>query len=318
MQLGLRTAPYLATNPLPFQYSSTIHEEQASWSPMSDSLVYVETPVAGGNPKLYLRAVNGGTKMQIAASTEVQSAPEWSPRGDKILFSQTRALDPYEDVYVLDRPSGSLTLLTSGLNGVETCGTFQPNGQRIAYVLHRADELGVLQDWEIRLVGVDASNDALLVSRRSGANICSPRWTPDGQWLYFTANDSLYAVGVGTSSHGQVVSRSALMDSVTSFDFSMTDGTLLVEEPGLATLPSICTDFFLIDPPDTTEEVAHPFRRLALRDTVRKLTEPIFYQAGASYSNPRLSPDGTRVAFTRDTCPVGGEGGVRVGSAGRV
>lgn len=303
VNLSVRTAPFPSTNPTPFQYSATVHEDQASWSPTSDSLVYVETPVSGGNPKLYMRAVEGGARVQIVPSAQVQSSPEWSPRGDKILFSQTRPLDAYEDLYLLDRPSGTVTLLTSGVNGVETCGTFQPNGQRIAYVLHRADSLGILQNWEIRLVDVNASSDVLLVSRGPQANICSPRWTPDGKWLYFTANDSLYAVGVQPPAFGHVVERTALIDSVATLDLFVAGQQILVEEPGFAKHKDICLQ--LSAEYDTVDVIVHPFRRLALRDTTRGITEPLFYLTGASFTNPRLSPDGARVAFTSDQYNTG-------------
>lgn len=301
VHLGIRASPFASTNPAPFQYSSTIHEDQASWAPTSDSLVYVETPVSGGNPKLYMRAVEGGARVQIAASSQVQSHPEWSPRGDKILFSQTRLHDPYEDLYVLDRPSGQSTLLTTGLNGAETCGTFRADGQRIAYVLHRADSLDILQDWEVRLIGLDGTGDSLLVRRGPGANICSPRWTPDGRWIYFTANDSLYAVGAEGATRGQVIERSDLLGSVTSFDLPVAGNRVAIEEPGDASYPVICT----IPAPDTTQAVAHGFRRLAVRDTLRQLTDPRFYVTGASFSNPRLSPDGRFVAYTSDQYDAG-------------
>ena len=301
LHLAVRADTMPPSNPEFVGFNQAILEDQASWSPTADTLVYTETP-ASGHSQIYMRrtAIH---KVPVYGTNPPfkQKLPDWSPRGDWIAWSQFRSAWPYEDIYVYNRVTSEFRLLTPGLEGADLCAVFQPNGQRLAYIVHVVDQQQELGPWEIRRIDLSGAHDTVLVSRGSGANIRSPRWSRDGKWLYFTANDSLYAVGADGAIRGKVVSRAAVADSVTTFDFSPAGGRMVLEQPGIARFPQACN--FLQD----TVLVNHAtFRRLALRDTLTKFDDPRFYVSGAQFTHPRWSPDGTRIAFTSDQMDAAG------------
>jgi hypothetical protein len=167
-------------------------------------------------------------------------------------------------------------------------------------------------------VDLSGANDTALVLRADTVAIRSPRWSPDGRWIYFTMNDSLYAVGSDGADRGIFRSMSSLIDSlrVTTFDLPLGNGPLVLEQPGSHRWLETCDDYseiccspFSFDP--VVREM--PFRRLALFDTTAVDTIARFYRTGAEFFNPRWSFDGTRVVYSSDENAPGGQRDLYVG-----
>jgi FlgD Ig-like domain/Bacterial Ig domain/WD40-like Beta Propeller Repeat len=311
VHVGVRTSPELSSSPEPFS-ANAAEEDQASWAPNSNELAYVRTGGAG-IPEIYTRAIGAplGTSLYPGGSSLKQYSPDWSPRGDKIVFSELVGPGPYESLVLYDIPTES-ALHLYGVDAANLCPVFQPNGQGVAYIAELMDEYSQPEGWQVRYRHIDGSGDTALVSRGANGNFKSPRWTPDGQWVYFTANDSLYAVRASGNPFGQVVSRVALADSVRTFDLPISGDHIVIEEARTLRFLQMCTNSTL--GLDSTYIAGQDIHLVALRDTSRQLTDPRFYLTGGTFTNPRISPDGTKMVYTTDQQDAGSALDLYVGS----
>src|SRR5262249_47570178 len=149
--------------------------------------------------------------------------------------------------------------------GLASWPCFGPNGRFLAYVRKNGS------NWELRRFSFSSATDLVLVGP-VGAEIKSPRWTNDAQAIYFTKNDTLYAV---SSSGGTVYNKMGLLAGklATEFDLHRGEGRLLLEQPGTFPFHRVC----LNPMPDSTI----PFRRVGLCDTLAAGdTQARFYQTG--------------------------------------
>lgn len=297
VSFALRRAGYQTQNPWPQLASGSYWDEDAAWAPSGDSIAF--TRRVSGVGKICLKALGGSTPQQMlpgSPSGDDQSKPDWSPRGDYVLFTLRPSGSNQQDLWVYNqRLSADLRRLTPS-PGASVEGVFQPNGQGVAYLRHATspEEL-----WEVSSVGLNGSGYTLLAVRYQGASLKSPRWSPDGRWVYFTSNDTLYAVGADGDNRGVVVLRTSIAPTATTFDLSTGRGPLALEQVGQYTNPHSCVGFGTActecpnAPPDTRS-----FRRMAVTDTLSHDSQARFYVTNASFYGPRWSPEGTRVAYT--------------------
>jgi hypothetical protein len=153
---------------------------------------------------------------------------------------------------------------------------------------------GAVQDrWELRRIDLNGGTDVALVATAGvSSEIRSVRWSRDGLWIYFTRNDSLYAIG---KDGGQVFPRTAFVPRVTAFDFHLGGGRMVAEEPRVFTY-AVCGQI---------PSAEMPVRPLVLRDSLSgglewTASERRFWRTGASFHSPRWSFDGTSVAYACD------------------
>ncbi len=300
VSFALRKGAYQAQNPQPQVASSATLDEEPAWSPGGDSLAFTRRSLGTG--KIYLKVLSGSTPQQMLPGSPAgddQSKPDWSPRGDYVLFTLKPAGSSQQDLWVYNRRLGTDLRRVTTTSGLSMEGAFQPNGQGMAYIRYNAAPEPL---WEINTVNLDGTGTMPVMFRwDSGADLRSPRWSPDGQWVYFTANDSLFAVGAGAANHGVVVNRSSLGPAATTFDLPLGRGNLVVEQPGQLTNPVDCIasyDGHWCPDCPSPGLVYRPFRRIALTDTLKHDTQARFYRTSASFFGPRWAPDGTRIAYT--------------------
>ena len=234
-----------------------------------------------------------------------QRAPDWSPRGDWVAYQEWRQSRPWPDIHQFNLSSSEELLLTPGIEGVDESPAFSPNGQHVAYIIHFVGASGDPDSiWQLRRIGLSGTDDVTLVQSAATRALRSPRWSPDGQWVLFTAGDSLYAVGVEGANQGLVVDRTAVLDHAPSFDLHRGHGPIVFEQADSVTYLFSCKQF--TSPPFVLGWAAStPLTRVALRDTFQRLPLPQFDQRLVAHMCPRSSFDGTRIAY------VYGRGGAR-------
>jgi len=256
-------------------------DDAPTWAPSSDAVAFVKTPESGYS-QVFIKTIGQG-ETQLRLNQHNQLAPDWSPRGDWLAFAEDTSMGgsgTAQHIWLKHPSTSVVRRLTSG--GIEDwTPVFQPNGQGLAYFRHD----GASGSWVLRHVNLDGTSDVVLDSLGPGAHPGSPRWTPDGQWIYFTRDSLLYAV---PSTGGEMVSREDLIPRVFSFDWARGSGSVVIEDPSGVPYSAIqnCSPGVL------------PCRRIALVDTLAGDKRERFYRTGAEYYNPRWSYDGTQLVYS--------------------
>ena len=227
LNTAIRNAPYQTPNPQMVAGLPGVADAHPTWSPAGDEIAFFST---NGSPyaQIFRHRLSETTMTPIAPQPHNQYAPDWSPRGDLVAFEQELKVGPDgSDIWIKNLQTGDLYQATN-LPGFATWPVFQPNGQRLAYLRFPGS---YPEQPELRRVDVNGANDVLLATLSSSGVLGSPRWTPDGSWIYVSRADTLFAVPAGG---GMPIPRPNLARKVTNFDFSMAGGPIVLEEPGQA------------------------------------------------------------------------------------
>jgi FlgD Ig-like domain/WD40-like Beta Propeller Repeat len=278
LTLSLRKSPYQTTNPLLFEDSANADVEP-SWSPDGQQIAFAVS--TGSTSKIHHRAVGGASDTLFIDNSASQSAPDWSPRGDHIVYTEWTSTPGLGDLYVLDLTTAQAAKLTANSGG-EAEAVFRPDGQQIAYTVKLDPQNG---PWQLRRIDLSGANDTFVFE--SDTALASPRWSADGTRIYFSKGSQLFS----TTSFGGGLRVESFKRPADSFDLHPHGGPIAIEEPGAI-------------PHGACESPANPsseaFRRLVLFDETTQDDPTPFYRTGASFSHPRWSPEGTRIAYVSD------------------
>ena len=285
LNLSLRTALSPALTHVSIGASLSI-EDQPAWAPGGKEVLFTRTNPATGIGRIYRDSVFRfipAPPALLTPGTENQGFPDWSPRGDWVAFAQDSGTTGLRsDIWMYNTWTGGSAQRLTFRQGRAAWPAFQPNGQRLAYAC--SSTVGI---WELRRVDLNGSNDTALLGAGNAAAIRSVRWSPDGLWIYFSRNDTLYAIG---KDGGPVFGRQLFIARAASLDFHRGGERPVAEEPRTFTWLA-CG----IEPP-----IPMPVRRVVFRDSLNADSEPRSYRTGASYYNPRWSVDGTAIAYASD------------------
>lgn len=152
-------------------------------------LAYAPPPPDGevqlGFTQLYL-LTNGDTTPRLLIEPqqpgEIFFYPDWTDDGRFIYYSHVVQQDNAPFTTTLerfDRQSGESVLVAQ--NGI--WGKVSPNGRLLAYVLVNLEAF----TRELVVSEADGSNPRTLVTQEDFADMDAPFFSPDGQWLYFSA-----------------------------------------------------------------------------------------------------------------------------------
>lgn len=288
VSFGLRAAPYMSENPV-HEVDSPYHDDCPAWSPSGESIAY-EDHRRPANPyvQIRLKTVGQSQSSPLYPQQYDQGRPDWSPRGDWVAF-ESDAGGAQADLWAYNTVTHEARALTDGYSlDANLWPVFQPNGQGLAYVRKRykLDQSGY--EHSLARIGLDGAGDVEVGGSRSESAIGSPRWSPDGQWIYFTRNDSLLAI---PASGGNVVLPADTLFRVSSFDLPLGNGAIVGEQV-------VAFPYSFECPVSFYPYIWYmPLRRISLRDTLAGSVLGRFYRTGWTFHSPRWSFDNTRIAY---------------------
>lgn len=93
-------------------YPSLLFDVEPSYSPDGTKMVF--SSARSGHPMIYTVDLNSNVGTQLTFAGTYNSSPDWSPKGDKILFAAQRLAEGNFDVYLIDPDGNNLTRVTAG------------------------------------------------------------------------------------------------------------------------------------------------------------------------------------------------------------
>ncbi len=178
---------------------------------------------------LYVYSLADESLVQLTEGDFDHSSPRWSPDGTRIAFVSNRTAEPdsnaNSDIWIVDAtatdpPEPTRVTANAGSDGSPA---WSPDGRSIAYTTVVEPE----KIWYAtrHLAIVDASGDSpRLLTRDLDRNVSAPRFTVDGQHVWFELEDSgerhLARVDLGT---GEITRPLAGHRSTRGFDMDTQD-----------------------------------------------------------------------------------------------
>ena len=130
-----------------------------------------------GNSEIYIMDTDGSNMARLTNNTTVDSDPNWSMDGSKIIFVATR--DGNSEIYVMNVDGSNPVNLTNN-EAEDVSPAWSPDGTKIAFVSTRDSQ----QD--IYVMDADGSNQTKLTDDAHLDD--APDWSPDGSQIVFASN----------------------------------------------------------------------------------------------------------------------------------
>ena len=161
-----------------------------SWSPDGKSVTY--SRLSDGNRNLYVSRADGSTQSEtLVASAADEGASDWSPDGRSVIYTVEHAETGF-DLWVLDRQAndgkGEATPFVA-TQFAERGPQISPDGGYVAYC---SDESGTPETYVREF---PLASDRWQISENGG---CQPRWSHDGEELFYLEGSTLIAVELTT------------------------------------------------------------------------------------------------------------------------
>jgi len=158
--------------------SSDAHDKWARWSPDGRTIAYLSD--ASGEDEIWLAAQDGGSAPRRLThdGAVFRYAPEWSPDGKRIAFS-----DKDGRVFVVDVASGETVEVADEARGEVHDYAWSPDGGHLAFSL--SDENGYPSIW----IWSRADGTLHRVTDDSAYDF-GPAWGAEGDYLYYLSDRS--------------------------------------------------------------------------------------------------------------------------------
>jgi dipeptidyl aminopeptidase/acylaminoacyl peptidase len=151
-----------------------------------------------GNQKSNLYVFDVATKknQQITSGKYDETNPSWSPDGKWLAFVSDRSPDPDRsintDVYVIEsKPGAEMRRVTTFEGDDNNSGSkvaWSPDGKTLAYLRSSTAKMSIYDQYRVAVVPV-AGGEPRLIAESLDRPVTAPKWTADGQSLYFIVTD---------------------------------------------------------------------------------------------------------------------------------
>jgi len=164
---------------------------------------------------------------QITFGDYDQSGAAWSPDGQKIAFSSNRTDNPdgntNSDIWVVDADLGEkeagLTQVTTN-PGSDHSPAWSPDGESITYITNTEPEKIWYATNHLAVAAADGSGDERVISKEIDRNISSPRFSEDGNKIWFLLEDGGERQLASLQPDGQNLER-VVEDEISVRDFDL-------------------------------------------------------------------------------------------------
>lgn len=151
-----------------------------------------------GNRKthLYVLDIDSRELTQLTSGEWDESLGVWSPDGTRIAFASNRTEEPdgnsNSDIWIvsadLGEPTDSPMRVTSN-EGSDGSPAWSPDGRTLAYTTVVRPDLIWYATTHLAVISADGGEPRLL-TREMDRNVRSPRFSEDGEWIWFRLEDS--------------------------------------------------------------------------------------------------------------------------------
>jgi Tol biopolymer transport system component len=131
-----------------------------------------------GNFDVYVMSADGSGQTRLTTDPAADGDPAWSPDGQKIAFTSSRAGNA-NDVYVMSADGSGQTRLTTD-PAADGDPAWSPDGQKIAFTSSLAGNAN-----DVYVMSADGSSQTRLTTDAAGD--VAPAWSPDGQKIAFVS-----------------------------------------------------------------------------------------------------------------------------------
>ena len=168
--------------------NNNVPDGRAAWSPNGQHIAWVSGTAPARD--IYVMNANGSGLRNISNTPNAdEDFPEWSPEGNRVIFSSNR--DGNHEIYV-SNPDGNNVKRLTVRSEDDRWPTFSPDGSRISF----QSNLGAPAQTDVFVMNADGSQ----VTRLTEANALDqmPAWSPDGKKIAFMStrdgNPEIYAM----------------------------------------------------------------------------------------------------------------------------
>ena len=144
-----------------------------SLAQLADTRIAFMSTRSDNNGEIFLMNSDGKRVRRLTRHFEYDSAPAWSPDGQKIAFVSFR--DEPRDIYVMNPDGTNPINLTQSPEGWESHPSWSPDGKQI-----------VLSTGDIWVMDADGENQRNLTNH--DASDTNPAWSPDGRQIAFSSD----------------------------------------------------------------------------------------------------------------------------------
>jgi dipeptidyl aminopeptidase/acylaminoacyl peptidase len=248
---------------------------QAAFPGNNGKIVFSGCPDPFSGPECDIYVVNpDGSGLMNLTNTPVtiESAPQWSPDGQKIVFNADNTHGS-SNIFTMNADGTNVTQVTNGAFGCFALPGWSPDEQKMV-VTYRCDPSSGNTE-QINVMNADGTGRQALTS---GAVSTYPSWSPDGNKIAFARDVNPYEI---FSMNADGTGQTRL--TITPTNRSSSDPTWSPDGGQIAFASSVTTDqgdqdIYTMDADGTD---------------VTRLTAPSIHHQSA----PAWSPDGTKIAF---------------------